>query len=54
VGDGGELRVAALHLMRFSKGGILLTDILEMDAFEFEAWGEASEEAAREIKEATK
>lgn len=52
MGDGGDLRVAALHLMRFSKGGIRLTDILEMDGVDFEAWHEAAEEAALDIKEA--
>lgn len=38
--------------MRFSKGGIRLTDILEMDSADFDAWHEASEEAARQIREA--
>lgn len=52
MGDGGDLRVAALHLMRFSKGGIRLTDIVDMDSVDFAAWHEASEEAARQIREA--
>lgn len=54
MGDGGDLRVAALHLMRFSKGGIRLTDIVDMDSVDFAEWHEAAETAAKEIEEANK
>lgn len=48
------MRVGALSLMKCSKGGVLLSDTLNMDLTDFEDWIDAAREIEERIAKAMK